>query len=245
MVRRRTILGASGVAIAGALAGCSDAYDLITEGEVRFDAEPVDVPDENLPTGYRGDGPDDRTIEEELADRQVIASIWVTQYQKELDVPDLDGLSEDLARWIGISVPQIEIAGQDVNPISDADPDEIIEQAQVQGQADEIPADLERDPDGDEEVETLGTTVTLEQFRGQPNWSQLDVPDIIAEADPDMIVLISEVVDHEDDHIIFAGAYPEVTEDIENIDRDEINDQLDERENLLSMIEAAQHPATE
>lgn len=114
-----------------------------------------------------------------------------------------------------VSSPQVDVLGQSFNPLADASPRDIASRFQSQYSGMSVGDRLDRT-----ELSTLGTTVAVSTFEGTATIDGQQV---------DTKVVVSESAEHEGDHVLAIGVYP----------RD-----LDEGENMRSMIENLQHPAS-
>ena len=198
MKRRAVLAGVSGAFL---LAGCTD---LVTDGEMRFDAEPAFVSEAvQDETDYREQDTEEMTVEEELpAGRRVAVTNVITEYARAIEVGPVGG---ELARFTVLSTPQVSIAGQALNPVDDMDNRELAEMLQEEYDEVENIEEVDR-----RDVELFGSGAELSQFEAEARTGgqSIDVFIDIARADSG------------EDIVISLGVYPQqLDEEAETIDR--------------------------
>lgn len=209
---RRRCLAAGGALGLTGLAGCTD---LIFGETLEFAASPSRVSQAALDgTGYertdQRELEETRTFEAGGESQEVSVTNVMVEYRKTIDAGPL-GEAEG-AIFSSLTTPQVNILGQEFNPVEDMDSDEIAEMVQQQY-------------DGVENLrQEEETNVTIQ---GEPTTQTKYRADAAFDGSPvDLFVHVSEAVKMGDDFVVTVGAYPEVTPG--------------EEENILGMMEAVE-----
>lgn len=247
MVQRRTVLGAAGIGITGGLAGCSELSDFIMDGEAEFDANPAYVPKSSLSNGFRIVDLEKYEIEEDVFDRDIRINAWMTEHAKKVEVEiGEEPFEGDLVQFLSLSLPEADIGVDDALPIADSSPEEILNELEERYEdASKYGYDYEKVDEDKKEV--LGQTVTVGRFRLDPDWDDVideDPEEVFGVEDPDVILLLSETVNNEGDHVLGAGAYPSVDEEEHGEVYEDLNVTNLESE-IESMFEEIEHPVNQ
>jgi hypothetical protein len=211
-LQRRTLLSVAGASVA-ASAGCLG----ILSGTTRFEAQKA-FTDESVASSesYQRQEPvelsGERTFSVAGREKTVQVVNWVTEYYKTVDLPVLG--DQRAAVFATVSTPQVNVLGESFNPVGDASERDIGRRFQSQYSGLGVGDTLAQ-----QDVSTLGTTASTSKFEGQAtlNGEQVDV-----------YIFITESIEHEGDHVIALGVYPQ---------------EIDEEAPMLSMIENLVHPA--
>lgn len=148
-------------------------------------------------------------------DYRIQASNWITTYQKvgqfETTVNGQDISTESISMFAVVSTPSVEIAGQELNPLTEAPMDELLQRMTSQNENVEVHGKV-----GETTVvhEETGQNVTVEKYN-----ATLRSPEANMEIDA---YVHSAVVKTSDGVLVTIGIYPV---------------QLDEEEAIHSMIE--------
>lgn len=209
--RRSFLTTAGGLGLA-ATAGCSE---LLFGDAAEFEASPSRVPSAVLAdTGYELDEHSEQVIERsfEVGDqsRDVVVTNKLAEYQKAVDLGPLG--EGEAAIFTSLTTPQVEVLGQEFNPVEDMSTADLAEM--IQDQYDEI-GNLRREEEGDVIINGEATTQT--KFRADGGFDGSPV---------DIFVHVSEAVEMGDDFVVTVGAYPELTPA--------------EAENIIAMMEAVE-----
>lgn len=200
---RRAFL-ASASALAGAtLAGCSQ---LTSDEPLEFESTPARVPDDALAeTGYEEADVTDIEVERTFnvggQERTVTVTNWQGEYQRSLDI-DVE-LAGDLSGTVftTLTTPQIEILGQEVNPVADMSNEEILDRIQRRYDS------LERvEVDAEESETILGETTTRTRFTAD---ARVDGTTI------ETYLHVSNPVESNGDLVASASAHPRALPDEE------------------------------
>jgi len=185
----RRAVGALTVAGVAGLAGCSGSTSFSADFAV------TDVGD----TGYEETGQREPTMTRTFAGQEVTITNTVTEYRKEMSLGPIGG-SSDVGVFAAFTSPQVELAGQTFNPISNMGSQELIEQFQQRFDSmDEVSEESE------EEVDVLGSARTVTKFSATVTVDGNDVP---------VFILIANF-NHESDVIVPMGIFPQEREDEE------------------------------
>ena len=221
-MNRRGLLAAIAASTSVAVAGCAGQ-----DGSYEFDAEPARIPESAYAeSNYTGEEPESYTIDREFnvtgVNAEVTATTWVAQYVN----------SETQSALFVASTPNASVAGQSVNPLVRVEGGDLIrrllnqinQQAAGGGNADIQADDLEergtetRTILGEESTVSIFETTISADTGGADNGSG-SVEDI-----PVLLYLVT--VQHDDDVIALVGVHPV---------------QIDQADQLLSMMEAVEH----
>lgn len=209
-MKRRTVL--AGVPSALLLGGCTD---LLTEEEVRFEAERAIVSEAALSDSeYEESGQKEDSIERDFdeVDRTVVVVNKMSEYARSVDIGL--GLGGELARFTALSTPKIDIVpGRSENPIGDMNNDELAEMLQEEYD------DIENIQRIDARQGTLlgeDVEITRYEAEAQTDGESIEVEMHIAQGE------------NEDDFLVALGVHPQEIDDQEEIDR---------------LIDGIEHPA--
>ena len=208
----RQTAGLLAVACFVALAGCG----FITGSEsLAFSASPATASDDAVSeTGYEETTVTDQVVTRNftVADqtRQVEVTNQLAQYERQVDLGPLG--SERAAVFVTFASPEVSVAGQTFNPISDMSEREIL--MQFESQYEDISVGSEVDS---QNVTTLGQSTELRQFEGTATLAGSEVD----------VYLHATKFQHEGDYIVSVGIYPQ---------------RLDgEGENVVTLTESLEH----
>ncbi|AHF99453.1 hypothetical protein HALLA_12330 [Halostagnicola larsenii XH-48] len=214
-MNRRAFIATAGVGGAGLTAGCIGNFleDLTT-----YEAIPAEVSNAALEaTRYEHDETDRWTDEESVATETVEVTSYANEYSRTIDLSIL-GLGEIEAGVFGaISTPQVDVAGESYNPVGEMEHDELLADLQDRYGELSIASDTEIDS---RELEAVSQTVSVATFEGEATLEDDESVDVFVD--------ISQP-DHGDDHLIFAGVYPQ--------------DIPDEDDRIDTLIEGVEHEA--
>ncbi len=210
---RRVFLATVGVGGAGLTAGCIGEFleDLTT-----YEATPAAVSSGALEeTGYEHDGTDEWVEEESVASETVEVTNYANEYSRTVDLSIL-GLGEIEAGVFGtIATPQVDVAGENHNPIGGMGAGELLDL--VQDRYGELTVDTDTEVD-ERQLEAVSQTVSVSTYEGEAELEE--------EGSVDVFVDLSQP-DHGDDHLVFAGVYPQ--------------DIPDESDRFDTLIEGVEH----
>lgn len=218
MFTRREAVATTGGLAAALLAGCTD---LVLGGGTEFEATQASVSQAALEeTGYEDKGAEERSLERtvEAAGQSRTVSVvnWQHRYDKSIDLSVI-GMGEQRAgTFSAVTTPQVEIAGQNLNPIREMSPSEILQRVQDSLQGISGLGEV-----GSTEATLVGETTPVSEFEGK---AQLGG----SGAEVDVVLFITEAVQTGDDYALAVGGYPK---------------RLDsqERSNIMTMIEGVEH----
>ena len=185
----RRAVGALTVAGVAGLAGCSGSTNFSADFAV------TDVGD----TGYEQTGQREPTMTRTVAGQEVNITNTVTEYRKEIELSFFGG-SSDVGVFAAFTSPQVEVAGQSLNPISNISTEELIQR--FQNRFDSM-NDVSRE--SEEEVDILGSARTVTKFSATVSVDGNDVP---------VFVLIANF-NHESDAVVPMGIFPQERQDEE------------------------------
>lgn len=214
-MRRRQLLGGTGLALAAATAGC---LGFVTGQEsLSFAADPaVASEDTASETGYETEGPKERTESREFTvagqTRRVEVTNQVTTYEKVVEAPILG--EARLGVFAAVSSPKVEIAGQTLNPIEDYSNERLVELLASQYEGIKEPTRV-----GERTVETLGGELTFETYEATATVQGQDI---------DVFLHVGRTA-HGDDFVVPVALYPKELEG-------------EERPNVVSLTESLEHP---
>jgi len=221
-MNRRGLLAAIAASTSVAVAGCAGE-----DGSYEFEADPARIPESAYAdSAYSGEEPESYTVDREFnatgVNAEVTATTWVARYVN----------SETQSALFVASTPNASVAGQSVNPLVRVEGAELIrrllnqinQQAGGDGGADIETDDVEERGEEtrtilDEEttVSIFETTISADvEGAGNSSESVEDVP----------VLLYLATVQHDDDVIALVGVHPV---------------QVDQSDQLLSMMEAVEH----
>ena len=184
----RRAVGTLTVAGIAGLAGCS--------GSTSFSAEYA-VTD----TGETGDEQTDQrepTMTRTFAGQDVEITNTVTEYRKEIDLGMFG--SSDIGVFAAFTSPQVNVAGQTFNPISNMSNKELAQRFQ---QRFDGMSDVSRE--SEEEVDVLGSSRTVTKLSATVTVDGNEVP----------VFLLIANFNHESDVVVPMGIFPQEREDEE------------------------------
>ena len=203
---RRRFLAAGGAAVAVALSGCADVAEIATEEEIERSAAAVEPDRRTLEDeGFEEIRNETETIEEEVEElgqrREITLHSEIRAYSRDTPSATTEYGESVVA---AASTPGVTIAGQQLSPVASMDEDEIIEEARSEISS-QFDGDV-RDPELFETIDQpiLGDTVEVSIYEATV------VSDGGAEADARLHLA---VVEHGDDVVLLAGAYPAEVDD--------------------------------
>ncbi|SFS57184.1 DUF6517 family protein [Halostagnicola kamekurae] len=212
-MNRRAFIATVGVGGAGLTAGCIGGFleDLTT-----YEAAPATVSDAALEsTGYEHDETDRWTDEESFATETVTVTSYANEYSRTIDLSVL-GMGEIRAGVFGaISTPKVEVAGESYNPVGEMDHDELLADLQDRYGELSVASDAEV---ATRELDAVSQTVSIATYEGEATLED--------DENVDVFVDVTQP-DHGDDHLIFAGVYPQ--------------DIPDEADRIDTLIEGVEH----
>ena len=200
----RRAVGALTVAGVAGLAGCGGSTSFSAEYAV---TDPGD-------TGYEQTGQRQPEMTRTFAGQDVTVTNTVTEYRKDISLPFLGG-SSDIGVFAEFTSPQVEVAGQTFNPISNMSSKDLAQR--FQERFDNM-NDLRRE--SEEEVRSLGSARTVTKFSATVRVDGNDVP----------VFLLIANFNHEGDVIVPMGIFPQERED-------------EEGPNIRQLITDLSHPA--
>jgi hypothetical protein len=209
--------GGAAVAI-GLLLVTSGCIGFLAGNEpLEFSAEPAAVSGGAASdAGYEPNGTRtldvDRTFEVAGEERRVIATNYVAEYSKSVDLGLLG--DAEVGVFNVVSTPAVEVAGQTLNPIGSYSNVRLVEFVQQQYSG---LSDIERV--GERNITVQGTETTVTKFAATAT---------IQEQEIDVFVHVTKYRDG-DDFIVAIGVYPQ-----------QLDGQ--EESNVLSMMRAIDHP---
>ena len=215
MHRRTFVAGVSTLAAAG-LAGCTG---LVGDDPIEFEASPVGASDDALAeTGYEFAELEDvvveRTFEAAGQSQEVVVTNRQAEYEKAIDFGPLG--EQRAALFTVLSTPQVEVVGQEFNPVADMDTRELVETVQ-----DGYDGLENIEPIGTADVTILDQETTQERFEAEADFDGTTV---------DVYLHVSEAVETAEDLVITVGAYPQQTDG--------------EEDNVLRLMEGVDPDAT-
>ena len=214
---RRGLLAALAASGAAAVAGCAG-----DDGSYEFDATPARVPERAYAdTGYVGAEPEPFTIEQDFdiasVNARVSATTWTARYANEAVGSVL----------FVASTPDASVGGRSVNPLAQADDDELLRQ--LLEQVDQGGADVQTDDieaRGEEMLTVLGEAVSGSVFEttvsaeAETDGTRADEPEAVP------VLVYVGTVSHDEDVIALVGVHPT---------------ESDESGTLFSMMERTEH----
>lgn len=191
-------------------AGCTD---LVLNGRAEFEAQPAVVSEQaRSDAGYDEVDIKESVVERELpAGRTVRVVNVLSEYSRSVDFGL--GVSGELARFTAVSTPEVDIAGQAMNPVADMDNDQLAER--VQQQYDTV-ENIENVGERTRPVGEAETTVSKYAADARTNGQDVEVNIHICR------------IQNEGDFVICAAVHP----------RD-----IDEESRVDTMLAGIQHPA--
>ena len=150
-------------------------------------------------TGYEQTGQRQPTMTRTFAGQEVNVTNTVTEYRKEMELSFFGG-SSDVGVFSAFTTPQVNVAGQSFNPISDMSNKELAER--FQNRFDSMDG---LGQESSEEVEILGSARTVTKFSATVTVEGNEVP----------IFLLLAKFEHESDIVVPMGIFPQERQDEE------------------------------
>jgi SOS-response transcriptional repressor LexA len=189
-------------------AGCVGV--LTGDEPLTFEATPVTVADAALEeTGYEQSRTDTNQLNREFSaagqTREVEVTNHIAEYARTVDAGPLG--SEDLARFIVVSTPAVEIFDRTFNPVGEMSNRQLVERVQDRYEGlQNVQSQSERT------VPVLGTSATVSVFSAEATVKG-------TEQTIDLTLHVTRVR-HGDDFVIAIGAHPAVLNgEVQNVDR--------------------------
>lgn len=193
---RRAYLAGAGAMAVGGLSGC---LEFITGGAAEFEANPSRVPQSVLDeTGYERNGVSDQEIEREFEaggeSRDVIVTNKLAEHSKSISVATAGLDDAEAAIFTSLTSPQVDILGQNFNPVEDMSAEEIASMVQQQYDLVAAPSEEEETTVTINDEETTMTKFRADaQFEGNP---------------VELFIHITEAVELGSDFVVTVGGYP-------------------------------------
>ena len=185
----RRAVGTLTVAGIAGLAGCSGSTSFSADYAV------TDTGD----TGYEQTGQRQPTMTRTFAGQEVNVTNTVTEYRKDMELSFFGG-SSDVGVFSAFTTPQVNVAGQSFNPISDISNKQLAER--FQNRFDSMDG---LGQESSEEVEILGSARTVTKFSATVTVEGNEVP----------IFLLLAKFEHESDIVVPMGIFPQERQDEE------------------------------
>ena len=187
-----------GVLCLALLVASSGCLNLVTGGTASFEASPATVEEATLDeTGYalanQSEQRINRTFQVAGQERTVRVTNHLAQYERNVSLGPLG--ERDLARFVVLTTPAVEIAGQTFNPVGQWSEKRIVEQ--LSSRYSGIQGVSHR---GNRTVDALGSARTVETFTAKATvggGQQIDI-----------VVHVAKFR-HGDDFVVAVGVHPE------------------------------------
>ncbi|AFZ74913.1 DUF6517 family protein [Natronobacterium gregoryi] len=215
-MHRRLFVATVGAGGVGAVAGCLDALGDVTT----HTASPAAVPDSvATEAGYEYRGTAETVETESIASQTVEVTNYVSEYARTVDLP-LDRLADGIEAGVFglVTTPRLSVAGEAFNPVADASRTELVDL--VQNQYDDLV--VADEPTNRRTLETLEQSITVDSFEGEAS--------LLGDYDVDIFVDVTRL-DHDGDHLVLVGIYP----DFQGVDRGA------ERERIDVLLQGVEH----
>ncbi|MBZ6496700.1 DUF6517 family protein [Natrinema longum] len=193
-MKRRLFIGVLAAGGVGTAAGCLSG---IADEATTFTAAPARVDEDAAgEVGYEYQGTRRRVDEEEVGGEDIEATSYLSLYDRSIELPTEQFGDDPLRAGVFgvITTPQVSIAGEDFNPVSDLSNRELADR--IQGHYEGL--ELDRAVGG-RALDALGERFPIQSYGGTAtlqNQYAIDVTlDIVQR-------------EHEDDHIVVAAIYP-------------------------------------
>ncbi|MCL9815517.1 DUF6517 family protein [Natronocalculus amylovorans] len=208
-MNRRTVLSGVGAIGLTTLAGC-----LSTVGLDEHTAAPAGVSEETRDdTGYEQTGVEEIPIEERVGltflSEEVTARNYLTEHEKSVDIGPLG--SQRAAVFMLLSTPQVNVLGQEFNPVAEMDTAELIDLV-----ADNYNNISNVSHNADHEQTVLEQTTTRSEFTAEAQFDNTDV---------DVRLHVTTAIERGDDLLVAIGVYP-----------DELHRQ--EEDNIVALVQS-------
>ncbi|SDR41517.1 DUF6517 family protein [Natronobacterium texcoconense] len=200
-----TVVATGAVASAGCLGD-------VLEDVTTHSASPAVVADAATDeTAYEYRGTEETVRTETVAGESIEATNYISEYVRTIDLP-IDAFdAETEAGVFGlVTTPRVSVAGEEFNPVGELSHAEIAEH--VQDQYGDLAVDDE--PIDRRTRETLGQSITVDSFEGEAT--------LLEDRRVDVYVDVSQP-DHDGDHLVITGVYP----DVDGLEREAERDRID------------------
>lgn len=215
-MNRRSLLAGTAALGVTSVAGC-----LGTFGMDEHEASPASV-DESARqnTGYEQTGVTEDTTEQSvdlaIFSQDVSVTNYITEHEKSVTIGPLT--MDGGGGFLVVTTPQASVLGQDLNPVSDMSPKELIER--IEGNYAGMKNVTHQE---DESVTILEQETTQSRFTAESSYNGTSV---------EVSIHISEAVETDEDHLVTVGIYP--------------NERRDEEEpNIISLMESVSEASPE
>lgn len=205
---RRAFVAGTGLALTGALAGCSEL------SLASFAASPATVPDATLRrTGYEERSVDEQVIRQGFggANRLVEVRNWVALYERPLAPSVLDTLpgterasDQRVAVFAALSTPKVEVGGQEFNPVGNFSAGDVLDLVQnTYGGLREV------EQVDDRAVTALGSATRVVEYRAaggiEAGGTTTDLEGVT-----DLSVHVTDPVEHGSDFVVGLAVHPAI-----------------------------------
>lgn len=205
---RRAFVAGTGLALTGALAGCSEL------SLASFAASPATVPDATLRrTGYKERSVDEQVIRQGFggANRLVEVRNWVALYERPLAPSVLDTLpgterasDQRVAVFAALSTPKVEVGGQEFNPVGNFSAGDVLDLVQnTYGGLREV------EQVDDRAVTALGSATRVVEYRAaggiEAGGTTTDLEGVT-----DLSVHVTDPVEHGSDFVVGLAVHPAI-----------------------------------
>ncbi|WP_293029104.1 DUF6517 family protein [Natronococcus sp.] len=207
-MNRRQFVAAGAVGGVGLSAGCLDEF---LEDATTFSASPAVVAESATDdTGYEYQGTEEIVSTESVAGQEIEVTSYGSEYTRTIDLPlDIFGGEIEAGVFAVISTPQVSVAGEEFNPVGEMENEEIVRKIQDQYEELRIEESI-----GERSVSALEDTILLETYEGEAV--------LHGEHGIDVLLDIAQL-EHDDDHLVIVGVYP----DLEELPIDSERDRID------------------
>lgn len=211
MKRRELLTGTAAVGIVG-LSGClSGILGTVTS----LESTPAGVSQSALAsTGYEAVGIEEIVTEEtvEIAGQSetIAVTSYLSQYEKQVGI---EGIAETAtATFAVLSTPQLDVAGQTLNPVGEMSSRELVELI-----ADSYDNLSGIEADGEQMVTILDQSVTQTRFVAEARFAGLPL---------DLDIHVTEAVERGEDLLVTVGVYPRQFRSIEASNTRELSESV-------------------
>ncbi|MFC7214552.1 DUF6517 family protein [Saliphagus sp. GCM10025334] len=195
-MNRRDVLAGTGVVGLASLSGCLGVLGLD-----EHESAPAGVDQSVLEeTGYQEIRTEPLGVDENvdllLYSETVTVTNYLTEYDKSVDLGPLGSLRA--AVFNVLTTPQVDVLGQELNPIEEMSTEEVMEL--VKNNYDGF-GDVTHE--ADESVSVLGQEATMSRFSASAKFDGADL---------DVFIHVTEAIQTSEDHLVAIGVYPEQTQ---------------------------------
>jgi hypothetical protein len=193
---RRAYLAATGTVAVGALSGCLEFF---TGDAAEFEADPSQVPQDVLDqTGYSRDGVSDQEIERQFEaggeTRDVIVTNKLAEHSRSITASEVGIEDAKAAIFTSLTTPQVDVLGQNFNPVEDMSAQEIMQMVQEKYELVAAPSEEEQ-----RMVTINGEETSMTKFRADAQFEGSPV---------EMFIHITEAIELGSDFVVTVGGYP-------------------------------------